>query len=91
MLTSEFNIEDALKDQAKILTQLDQVEKSFTFEGRSETPEERASRLRQEEWKTKVKLGKDIAVSVAALIYGGRNRYFYLPEYYPLEPQRQRR
>jgi len=44
---------------------------SITFEGRSETPEERVSRLRQDEWKTKVKLFKEIAVSLAALLGGG--------------------
>jgi hypothetical protein len=38
---------------------------------RRETEDERKSRLRQQEWTTKVKLGKDVIISLAALAAGG--------------------
>lgn len=70
-MSTPFDIEEILKKNLPQISLPAKIENSITFEGRSETPEERASRLRQDEWKTKVKLGKEIAVSLAALVVGG--------------------
>jgi hypothetical protein len=73
MSMPKIDLAELLNDlkQVKYPDQFAMLESSTVVHRRPETQEERQSRLRQQEWTTKVKLGKDIIISLAALAAGG--------------------